>query len=503
MSRLSKNIIFNLFGQGMLVLLSFVAAKFIFAKLGQDALGIIYFALMLNSLLVVFLEMGISSTMTREVSRFAREDPAYVKKLIQTSSFLYWCAYFTFALLLYGAAPFIAEHWISLSTMSVQTAVSVIRIAGVAALLALPQILYASIFRGIQRMEFNNGIDVIISIIQQMGIMILVLRGEGVIQVSYFIVASSVLGILFYLAALSRFFHWSWLIPQFVPAIIKRISGYASSMMLISVLGTVYRQIDKVLLSVFLPIGAFGYYSTAYLGLSKGGFFADSISQAAFPSFSALFQEQRREDLKIQYRRLQTLTCVVAAIIFSGILYAAFPIFTFVFTREIAQLLFLPLALLSVGFFMHETVKVPYFFSLAVGRPDITLKMNFAALFVVLPLNILLIYYFGFIGAGLAWIVYHIFIYGYAILRVCKECLQISPKEWYVQVLKTFAAAVGAYGSAGFFAWYVFHASLLPLAGMYLLATAAFLLIVYVYIDRKLIETTMAFVLHRMPRFTR
>ena len=62
MSRLSKNIIYNLCGQGLLLILGFVAVKYIFKQLGEDVLGIIFFAAIMNIVLVAVLKLGISAT---------------------------------------------------------------------------------------------------------------------------------------------------------------------------------------------------------------------------------------------------------------------------------------------------------------------------------------------------------------------------------------------------------------------------------------------------------
>ncbi len=68
MSRLAKNIIYNLCGQALLLLLGFVAVKYVFRQLGEDAFGVIYFTLTVNAVLCAMLEMGICSTTVREVS---------------------------------------------------------------------------------------------------------------------------------------------------------------------------------------------------------------------------------------------------------------------------------------------------------------------------------------------------------------------------------------------------------------------------------------------------
>ena len=160
MSRVTKNIIYNLIGQGLLLVLGFVAIKYIFRQLGEDALGIIYFTVMTNTVLCAVLEMGICSTTVREVSGYFRSEPEYIHDLIRTASLFYWGAYVLVGLAIYFLAPLLVEKWINLKTMDAATAISVLRILGIASLVALPKSFYVSLFRGLQRMEFNNFIDV-------------------------------------------------------------------------------------------------------------------------------------------------------------------------------------------------------------------------------------------------------------------------------------------------------------------------------------------------------
>jgi len=107
MSRVSKNILYNAVGQGLTIVLSFVAVKFIFKQLGQDALGIIYFTFTLNTLLTALLALGINETTVREVAAFHEEDPTYIRRLLQTASTFYWGLYVLAAVALYAAAPWL------------------------------------------------------------------------------------------------------------------------------------------------------------------------------------------------------------------------------------------------------------------------------------------------------------------------------------------------------------------------------------------------------------
>src|SRR4030042_4854505 len=131
MSRLSKNIIYNLFGQGLLLILGFVAVKYVFKQLGEEALGIIYFTLAANAILCAVLEMGICSTTVREVSAHFDDEPDYIHNLIRTASLFYWLAYVLLAVVIYFGSPILVDKWINLKTMDVATATQVLRILGI------------------------------------------------------------------------------------------------------------------------------------------------------------------------------------------------------------------------------------------------------------------------------------------------------------------------------------------------------------------------------------
>lgn len=75
MSRLSKNILYNLAGQGLLLVISFFTVKYIFSGLGQDALGIIYFTAMMSALLGSMFEAGLGKTVVREIAGHFKAEP--------------------------------------------------------------------------------------------------------------------------------------------------------------------------------------------------------------------------------------------------------------------------------------------------------------------------------------------------------------------------------------------------------------------------------------------
>jgi O-antigen/teichoic acid export membrane protein len=489
MSRLSKNILYNLFGQGLLIVLSFVAVKFIFKKLGQDALGIVYFTFTLNALLTALLALGINETTVREVAAFHEEDPAYIRRLLQTASFFYWSLYLLAAAALYGSAPWLVTKWINLGTLSPSTATLVLRLLGIAALLALPRSFCASILRGIQRMEFTNLIDVAAAALQQVGAIVVLGLGGGLIQFTLWMVGCYLLGLVIYFGVCVRFFGGSAFLPGISASVINRNARYTFGLAKITILTMIHMQSDKAIVSKLLPLGVFGYYGMAYNAVSRGMLVTSSVSQAVFPSFSALYKQGDRNGLMRQYRKLQDLLCYAIVPLFAAVPFAERPLFTFVLNAQAARMLFWPVTFLSIGFCMSGTVNIPYVFSLAVGKPEITARTAYYALFAVLPVTGLLIYLFGITGAGFSWMFYNLFVYVYMMPLVCSECLDMPVWGWYLHIFSVFGLAGLTYGGAAAIMIYfgVFSISWLILA--YVIGSCAFVAAGYRLIGDELRET--------------
>lgn len=482
MSRLAQNIIYNLGGQGLLLILGFVAVRFVFRHLGGDALGIIYFTLTLNVVLTNVLGMGICETTVREVSAHHVAEPEYIRQLLQTASLCYWGVYLLFAFAIYFIAPLIVGRWINLTTLDPTIAVRVLRVLGITSFLALPRSFYISILRGLERMGLTNFVDVAMSALQQFGAIAILLRGGGLLQVVYWMSGCFVLGGVAYALICSRIFTWSALIPGFSSNVAARNFAFTSHMAVISILAMIHTQVDKAIVSKLLPVGVFGLYAFAYGGVSRSTLVTSAVSQAAFPSFSSLFKRGDRESLMGQYHKSQDLICFATVPLFAAVPFAALPLFSYIFNVESARMLLLPVTFLCAGFYMNGTLTTPYVFSLAAGRPDITARMNLYALLVVPPVTGVLIYLFGLSGAGFSWIFYHLFAYAYVVPRICRECLQISPWEWYRQILRVLLITALTYGTAWVALDFIGSHSLFFLALAYVAASVTFLGAAYLMI---------------------
>jgi O-antigen/teichoic acid export membrane protein len=488
---LGRNILINLSGQAVLLLIGFISVRFLFRGLGPDAVGLIYLALTLNAVLVAVLDGGITATTVREVATSGPLDGA-VRGLIRTASLGYWAGYLLLAAIALSLAPFMVDHWIHLGSLGGVPAAKALRIPSLGALLALPRSLYASLFRGLQRMEIPNLVDIGAALFQQAGAIAILAAGGRLLDVATWFTFGFACAVAAYILLTIKHFGFAAVVPGYSAKSVARTIHFSSQVMGISIMSAIHSQIDRILVSKFMPLAAFGYYAFGAGVTARAGLLSQAFAQAAFPAFIAAHSES---DRKRQYGRLQELLGFSAAVYLSAVAFAEFPLLSYVFDPQVARSLLVPTVLLCGGYFLNATLTMPYAYSLAAGRADITVRMNLLALGLTVPLAVALTLSLGLTGAALSWVCYQLWAYLYSVPRICRECLAQPLAGWYLQVAQVLGLSFASYGVILGATLYLWPDSLVAWLLSYLLGTGLFLVGAYV-----LISSDLRSVLARFPR---
>jgi len=443
---LQRNVVINLLGQGLLLGLGLLSARSVFVHLGGDGMGLIYFMATLSAVSANLLDLGVGATLVRETASRG-SDPSYLVRLARTGACFCWVAYLVLALILFAGASLLIDHWVRLERIGRDEAIRHVRILGLSGLLALPRACYSSLLRGLQRMGFANGVDVAATAVQYGGVAWVLSGGGGFPRVVEWMLWTSCLWTAAYAVAVGVCFRWSAVIPRWDGEIVRENRSYALQMSGISALSLASLNTDKMLLSRVLPLGAVGTYLLAHGMVFRATMLSNAVSQAALPHLASLLQSQAGQ-LPTQYRKLQDLMCLLTIPLFALFPFAVGPVLGVVLNREIAAVLLVPVSLLALGCFMISSVHLPYAYSLAVGRPDIALKGNLYALVLTCTATPYLTYRWGMQGAALAWILQNLLIYAYTVPRICRECLQMGPLDWFSHLGRYAAWAAVPYGAA-------------------------------------------------------
>ncbi len=451
LSRLAWNIQFNLAGQILILVISFITVKLVFGRLGDDSLGIIYLAQALGELLYVILSLGLGATIVREIASHRESDPRYVQSLVRTVSAFFGTCYAVISVCWWFMVPLIVSHWLNPREISSSEATWALRIMGLSSFMLLPQYTGKSVLLGLQMMGTTNAMEVLTRLLRQCGIIMLLYYCSDLYYIAIWVLVVSTLSLIVHLFVAGQRLGFGNLMPVFSMDVISRNSAYALHSMGISAMASILRYADTVLVSRLLPLGVLGDWGSSSSAAWKSLLLADATSMAAFPELAHLHGQGERdgakETLMRKFWRLQDLVCWGMPPISALFAFVSFPLFSFVFDPGVAHRLQIPLILLCLGVFMNATVNIPHQLAMATGHPEIPARFNFMALFVILPAMALLLYMVGLPGVGLAWILYHLLYWVIVIPRICRSCGGFEPWAFFVRLAKVSICMALTYGT--------------------------------------------------------
>jgi O-antigen/teichoic acid export membrane protein len=326
-------------------------------------------------------------------------------------------------------------------------------------------------------MHINNGINVATAIIQQAGIILILARTEDILMIGYWIAVSNVFGLAGYVYFVSRSLSPSVLLPRFSMQLFMRVKEYLSQMAGVSVLAMALKQLDKLLLSMFLPIGVLGIYSFAYLTVTKLGFIAESVMQALFPAISELHQKDGGVQSKEQFFFIQDILTFGLMPVYASVLFFALPLFNFLLDDTQARSLLVPLLLLSAAFYINGLLKLFNTYVSAIGKPGYILRSILIALIVAGLVAPYLIQEFGISGAAFLWLVISLTGAAYIVPLVCRREFKCPIRPWIVPVVHACLVASMTYLPAWLVANRFSNVNIVYYITLYLLATLIYLVL--------------------------
>lgn len=447
MSKLSRNILYNLVGQGLLLVLGFVATGVTYRQLGDEALGLIYAGYMLNTVLVGALVAGLSRTVVREIAHNLKHNAPYVDALIRTANLLFWTAYALLVLFAWLLIPWVVEHWLNIHTMDITLAIRSMRMMMAGSLLGIVTPFYSAIAYGNENTGISNIADVTTAVLRQIGTLIVISLGADLFMTSVWIAFSFFVALPIYWVGLQRFvaskvlfsFGWS-------RQVLRESAGFASGMLLVSMTNVIQGQLDKIVISRLLPVGVFGYYTFAANTAERAGAVRAAIGMAAMPSFSSQAAIGDLNALRAQYIKVQDLMSIAAVPVY-GLVAFAFPfLLKLVFSAEIATHLGPTSALLVFATLLSSVISGAYNLAIARGQSRLIARSSIAALAISMPVSIGLIWRFGLTGAGFSLVVYWSYWCIDLVPRVYRQCLDLPVRDWFVYLSRILLATTATYG---------------------------------------------------------
>lgn len=412
MGQLERNTFANLIGSVWSIILGVACVPLYIRLMGIEGFGLVGIFVTLQSV-VVILDLGICPTLTHEIAGRSTEEgnTGYERDLVFTLQLIYWLIALLTGATVFILAPAIARHWVSLQSLSVETAATCIRMMGVAMFFQFPFTLYQSGLVGLQRQVLLNGVTITLATLRGLGAVMALWLISPAPEI--FFAVQIVMSALGTAAAAVLLWHCLPVSAQgssgFKVDLIRRVWRFSAAYAANAIARLGLLQGDKIILSTLLPLRVFGYYALAQTLVNGLYAIIISVSGAVFPQFSALVARGSRTELSYVYHRgCQLMSVVLMPLAVMMAIFAREVLSIWTGDSVIVENTHLILRLLVIGMLLHGLFQVPYYLQIAHGWWRLISRTNLVLLLSIIPLNILMAKSYGGPGAAAVWVLLNV-----------------------------------------------------------------------------------------------
>lgn len=375
--------------------------------MGIEAYGLIGIFGILQAWLVL-LDMGMTPALSREMARFTggAQGATFVRDLLRSIEIIILGVAFIAVLGIWLASDWLVSDWIRLDKLDFDTVRNAICTMGFIAALKFFEGIYHGALMGLQRQVQFNIVNSGLATLRSLG----------------------AVGILMWIApTIEAFFMWQALISiisvgvlaavtyRSIPKVersarfsmftLSKISNFALGMMGITFLSLVLMQADKIILTRFLPLSEFGYYSLAATLAGALYMVVSPIVQAWFPRLTELHAEALQVSLIKKYHQgAQLVSVVMGTTALIVIVFSETILEVWTDNADLASQSAKLLSLLALGNLLNGLMWIPYQTQLAFGWTSLSMRINLISVAIIIPSLLLVVPRYGAEGAAWIWV---------------------------------------------------------------------------------------------------
>jgi O-antigen/teichoic acid export membrane protein len=433
-------------------LINLCLMPFYVGVLGIEAYGLIGFFLTVQVMFSI-LDMGLSATLTRQLAQYRYSGVGHDQQrdLVRTLEWIYWPVALCIAATVWVMSKWIATAWLHPVSLTLDQTSQAIALMGLVAAVQWPNALCAGGFRGLERQVLLNGLSVGFGVGRALGaVLVLLYVSPSLSAFLWWQVAAAAIQTASCWTVLWRILPNADRAPQFSRAVLKSIRGFTAGMAGIALVSFFLVQSDRILLSTILPLNEFGYYTVAATAAAALLGLVSAFYNALFPRYSALVASGQADDLIALYHAsnqyLATVVGPVAAVI---CLFSKDVLLMWTHNSEIAQKSGPILSVLVAGTGLHSLMHLPSALQLANGWTKLSLRLNLAAIILVVPAMWFATAQFGGIGAAWVWVALNVGYLAIGIPLMHRRLLPSEMKAWYlIDVFPAFLASAATAATA-------------------------------------------------------
>lgn len=429
-----SNIIANFAGKAWAGIFSLAFVPLYIKLMGVEVYGLLGIFMSLSALLSL-LDMGLSTTLSRELSRLsAAENSAQESRnLVRTFEVVYWGIAILIGIAVVALAPLITNYWINSTSVSSKTVEQALIIMGISIAFQWPGAIYSGGLMGLQRQVVLNVIRSVTVTVQHGGAVLVLLFISP--SILLFFLWQAFVGLLATIALAV----WLWKsLPvagrqaMFDKGLLVKNWRFATGMTGISLVTILLTQLDKIILSKMLTLEIFGYYMLALNVANALHNLVSPVFSALFPKFTQLATAGEEAKLaKLYHKGCRLLSALLLPAAITIAIFAKDILSIWLGNPLAVQNAHQILTLLMIGTALNAVMTLPYALQLAYGWTRLAIYKNIIAVALLVPLMIWMVQMYQGIGAAWVWIILNL---GYLIFEVPvmhRRLLKGEMGKWY------------------------------------------------------------------------
>lgn len=422
--KIARNTLLVFLSQVLYYIFTFFTVIYTARYLGADGFGIISLGLSITGIFAMFIDMGLSTLMVREVSRDKSSAEKYVPNVALMRLLL---SFLTITLIILMVNLINYPEIIKLVIYILTASIIINGISSV----------FSYVFQANEKMEFLAVSTLILCVTMLLGTLIGIYSHLNILYFAYLYIVSNGLVFLFITTSYLLKFKKPQIIIDW--SIWKPTLSEAWPFGVAAMSGQLYTYIDSILLSIFQSATVVGWYSAAYRLMLVVLFIPVALNTVIFPVMSPLFKTSTESLKKINERYFKYMVIISIPLGFATTFLADKIILLVYGTGFINSIVSLQILIWTMVFTFIGASFVQILQS--INKQLIITKIAVISVLINIILNLILIPLFSFIGASIATVTTEIILVSYTIYATAKLGYGIRELDVKKNLLKVLVAS--------------------------------------------------------------
>jgi O-antigen/teichoic acid export membrane protein len=442
------NIIANYVGQAWTALIGLAFVPVYIRYMGIEAYGLIGVFALLQTWLSL-LDLGLTPALSREMARFSGGalSAQSVRDLLRSVEAVGLGMALLVALGIWAASDWLASDWLRADQLPLAEVARAFALMGVITALRFVENIYRSSMIGLQHQVMLNVVTSVAATLRAVGAVAVLIwisptitaffLWQGVISLAT--VAAFAIVVYARLPSAQRPGRFS------VPAL-REVWRFAAGTLILTVLGFVLSQTDKIVLSKLLSLKEFAYYSLAFTVASSVRLLAQPVDQGIYPRLTELLAGADQSKAARTYHQGAQYSAVLMGSVAAFLaMFGDEVLALWTQDPELAAHAHPIMALLVIGMMLNGLLNGPFYLQMAAGWTGLLIRINTVLVVVYSPVVYLLSVKFAAQGAAAAWLVLNVIYLAVVVPLVHRRLLPEEMWKWFLNdismpLLAAFAA---------------------------------------------------------------